>query len=261
MRLAWHDARVTPWFDTHVHLDRYAPAERAAVLSRAFEAGVATVGVAVDLDSSLALAQMEGLAGYSIGVHPLRADTYDGRIEDLARRAAPVAIGECGFDAGAENIEQQALVFREQCKLARSLRLPMVLHIDGGGAWESLLAAADAMAGVPVVRHYFTGDSGQAAWHREQGHYLAFGNPLRRRADLREIARDYPPELLLIETDSYPLPGRMTEPAHVRSGGETLALLRGWTFAGAREQLAANTLRAFPGLTANERYFSMYWTP
>lgn len=261
MLLAWHDARVTPWFDTHVHLDRYAPAERAAILSRAFEAGVALVGVAVDLDSSLALSKMDGLAGYAVGVHPLRADTYDGRIEDLARRTAPVAIGECGFDTGAENVEQQAFAFREQCKLARSLRLPVVLHIDGGGAWETLLAAADAVAGVSVVRHYFTGDSAQAAWHRERGHYLAFGNPLRRRADLREVARSYPLELLLVETDSYPLPGRMTEPAHVRSVGETLALLRGWTFDEAREQLAANTLRAFPELTANERYFSTYWTP
>ena len=62
---------------------------------------------------------------------------------------------------------------------------------------------------------------------------------------LREIARGYPGQLLLVETDTYPLPNRNTEPAHVVSVAQTLALTRGWTFEQTRTQLAANTRSAF----------------
>jgi TatD DNase family protein len=248
MRPPWHHCPVPPWFDTHVHLDRYAPEERAALLARAAAADVAVIGAAVDVDSSRALARINGLRGHTVGVHPRYAGTPAAALATLAGDKGVVAIGECGFDDAGPDYDLQALAFRAQCMLARSQSLPLVLHIDGPGAWAQLTANGDALEGLPVVRHYFTGDATQAAWHRECGHYLSFGNPLRRSAALREIARAYPADLQLIETDSYPIPGRNTEPMHVPLIGETLALLHGWTFDEARERLAEHTVRAFPRL-------------
>ncbi len=233
------------WFDTHVHLDRYSPEERSSILQRAAEAEVAVIGVAVDVDSAAGLSAIEGMCGYTVGVHPRHAGSAGPKLAEIARAAGVLAIGECGFDRPGEDRGLQARLFVEQCGLAHSLRLPLVLHIDGPGAFEALVANSDAMDGLVTVRHYFTGDAAEAAWHRERGHYLSFGNPLRRSSALRELARDYPAERLLIETDSYPLPGRNTEPRDLRLIGETLALVRDWTFEEARERLAENTLNAF----------------
>lgn len=238
---------MEPWYDTHVHLDRYGEAERIALLERAVESEVAMVVVGMDVDSSRTLAALPGTAGSTAGVHPLRTESFDERqLREAARLPGVVAIGECGFDAAGPSWEQQAAAFQAQCHLAGELRLPLVLHIDGAGAWEAFASHLPATDVPRVIRHYFTGDAAQAAWHAEHGHFLSFGNPLRRSPALRDIARSYPAELLLIETDSYPLPGRNTEPAHVAKVGETLALLRDWTFADARQHLARNTRAAFP---------------
>jgi len=237
------------WFDTHAHLDRYPAAERDALLARAREAGVAVVGVGVDLASSREMAGIAGLAGYAVGVHPLYAGEWgrDG-LAGLLAATGGVAVGECGFDDGGPEWELQVAAFRGQCALARECGLPLVLHVDGGRAWEILRAHSDDLAGLTVVRHYFTGDRGQAEWHGARGHFLSFGKPLVRDAALQEVCRDYPPEMILIETDSYPLPGRTTEPRDVVRVGNAVAELRGWPGAETRARLARNTLLAFPRL-------------
>lgn len=237
---------MQPWFDTHVHLDRYSTAERASLLERAGEAEVEVIAVAVDMASSRALMALGGGGAKVIGVHPkYSGKPFEVELREFAAQPGVVGIGECGFDAEGPALEVQEAAFRAQCAIARSAGLALVLHVDGPGSWEALLVNRDALDGLRVIRHYFTGDAAEAAWHAAGGHYLSFGNPLRRDPGLREIARGYPPELLLIETDSYPLPGRNTEPAHVARVGETLALVREWTFAEAREQLARNTAAAF----------------
>lgn len=237
---------MEPWFDTHVHLDRYEFEERRALLKRAEAAGVAVFAIAVDLPSSREVVAMGGVRGKAVGMHPRNAeDGFEAELLDLASRPGVVAVGECGFDGERPDWKPQATTFESQCAIARRLERTLVLHIDGAGAWEHLLEHEAALEGQRVVRHYFTGDEAQAEWHAERGHYISFGNPLRREPALREIARSYPPDLLLIETDSYPLARRNTEPADVVKVGETMALLRDWTFDEARERLGANTRKAF----------------
>lgn len=246
----WHHERVTSWFDTHVHLDRYAAPEREALLAHAAARDVRVLAVGVDLESSRAALGLAGscreVFGATAGVHPLHAASWvRDELGSLAAGPRVLAIGECGFDDANPDWPAQQDVFRPQCDLARRLGKPIIIHVDGPRAWEELVACGDELDGLRVVRHYFTGDSAQAAWHQSRGHYLSFGNPLRREAGLRQIARAYPAELLLVETDSYPLANRNTEPAHVVRVAETLALLRDWTFDEAREILAANTRAAF----------------
>lgn len=236
---------MEPWFDTHVHLDRYNEREREVLLQRAREAETAVIAVAADIESSRAVTALEGPLGCAVGVHPTAGPApFVAALRELVEDPRVVAIGECGFDAAAP-WEGQDERFAAQYELARDYGLAVVLHIDGEGAWERFLDHARAIEGLPVVRHYFTGPAEQAAWHAARGHYVSFGNPVRRDPQLRNVARMIPSDLLLIETDSYPLPGRNTEPAHVHLVGETIALVRGWTFDEARRQLAENTRAAF----------------
>lgn len=242
---AWHHRGVEPWYDTHVHFDRYAQPEREVLLAHAEGAGVRVIAVGVDIESSRSALALDGMAGRVIGIHPRNATQPVTEIAEIAAKPGVVAIGECGFDKAGPPFELQAQSFCSQADIARHTGLALVLHIDGEGAWAQLTSRDELIAGLRVVRHYFTGDESQARWHAERGHYLSFGNPLRREAALRDVARTYPEHLLLIETDSYPLPGRNTEPAHVARVGETLALVRNWTFEAARATLARNTRVAF----------------
>ncbi len=238
--------RVQPWFDTHVHLDRYSLPERTALLEGALEANVWVIAVATDLASSRETSALGGVRGRVVGIHPRNAGPgFEEELREIAGRPGVMGIGECGFDGGGPPWPEQAATFEAHCDIAHELGKALVLHIDGEGAFEQLAANASGLEGLRIVRHYFTGDAAEAAWHAERGHWLSFGNPLRRVAALRDIARGYPADRLLIETDSYPLAGRFTEPKHVVAIGETLALLRDWTFDEARERLATNTRAAF----------------
>ncbi|MGH2632334.1 MAG: TatD family hydrolase, partial [Tepidiformaceae bacterium] len=138
----------------------------------------------------------------------------------------------------------QRACFIAQAGLARGLELALILHIDGEGAWAQLLASATALDGVCVVRHYFRGDNAQAQWHAARGHYLSFGRPLLRDTGLQAIAAAYPAELLLIETDTYPVPGRTTEPKDLVPVGELLAQLRGWSVQACADRLWQNSFSA-----------------
>ncbi len=237
------------WVDTHVHLDRYELAERAAIVARANDAAVAILAVAVDLASSRVVVELGETAGCVVGVHPLHAREQETEaLRDLAGVPRVVAIGECGFDVAGPGWDVQVEAFRGQCDLARGAGLPVILHIDGAGAWGRLVDNEDALGGLRVVRHYFTGGSAQAEWHERRGHFLSFGRPLLKEEGLQAICREYPAGLILVETDSYPLPGRTTEPRDVVTVGEGVGRLRGWTPVEAQERLYENTSAAFPGL-------------
>ena len=214
------------WVDTHVHLGQYGATEASALLEAAAASGVALLSVSRP-DEDCAGAPRPGVLGRISGVHPLQAARGCDGLESALAEPGVVAVGECGFDAAGPPWEVQQAVFAEHCRAARDRGLPLVLHLAGEEAWEAFKAAAGDCEGLALVRHYFTGDERQAAWHAWHGDHLSFGNPLGRISALREIARTYPAELLLIETDSYPMSGRHTQPRDVAKVGETLALLRG----------------------------------
>lgn len=235
------------WFDTHVHLDRYAAADRDALLRRARAAGVARLlSVSTACASARRTAALPAPILKAVGVHPREAaEGLCAELEALTRAPDVVAIGETGFDAAGPPFAWQEAVFRAQCALARRYDLTLVLHVAGDGAWNALATAAGALDGLRVVRHYFTGDAAQAGWHAARGHYLSFGRPLLREPALQRVARAYPQNLLLIETDTYPLPGRATEPRDAAALGAALARLRGWTPTVGAARLWQNGGRAF----------------
>lgn len=238
------------WFDTHVHLERYAPAEAEGLMTRAAAAGVVgLLAVSTSLESSRRTLALPADVPRAVGVHPLEAAQGVAGLEALAAAPGVVAIGETGFDAAGPALASQAAAFAAQCALARARDLAVILHVDA--AWEQFLAHGDELDGLRVIRHYFRGDAAQAAWHAERGHYLSFGRPLLRDPALAAIAASYPPDLLLIETDTYPVPGRTTEPRDLVAGGEALARARAWSLEECAARLWANSLRALALTGAN----------
>lgn len=190
-----------------------------------------------------------------MGVHPrfLRHPVDDGLVNLFWALAVSypkvLAIGEVGLDSqGAEPVlQQQALV--AMLRLALELDFPVVLHSVGQD--EELLAiiTREKVARVGLIWHYFTGDELLAQRCLNLGIYLSLGKPLLREPGLQQVIKGVPLESLLIETDSYPAPGRTTEPRDVRLVAERVAEVKGVTV----EQVAQTTTESLKRLLFRRR--------
>lgn len=239
--------------DSHVHLDRYSERAVAAMLERARHVGVQHVlAVGVDAASSAAAINLasraEGVLA-AVGVHPTRvgaASTVDG-LRELAGRPGVVAIGEVGLDdtAPAELLPAQTTFFGACLKLAAELDLALALHVVGAHQRAQQLL----ISGGPVraVVHYFQGDFRLAQAYLDLGCSISVGKPVTRpdRVALREAVRGIPLDRLLCETDTYPLPGRSTEPRDVVEVCRAVAEVRRVEFETVAEATTANYLRLF----------------
>lgn len=247
----------------HVHLDAF-DADRAAVLQRARDAGVARlINVGYDLPSSrasLRLAEAEPDVWATVGVQPHYAATTDA--DDLAAIAAwlahprVVALGEIGLDYYHNRAprEAQEQLFRAQIAIARAHGMPIVIHTREAQA-DTLRVLREAAQGLTIIMHAFSGDWAFAAACLELGAYLSFAGPLTfaKAEELHAVARRVPLERVLIETDSpylspHPWRGRRNEPARVRLVAERLAELRGESVTTIAQAVWQNACRAFPKL-------------
>lgn len=242
--------------DTHCHL---ASPEFAAdlpqVLARSREAGVERIlVVGTDTESSaraLEIARAHSGLAAAGGVHPHDAADYLATerwasLQSLLEAGGFRAVGETGLDFHYNHSprEAQIEILERQIRLARKLRLPLVLHCRD--AYEDLAACVDRAGEGEAfgVIHCFTGNAAQAAEFLRRGFHISFAGILTfRNADaLREASRTVPRDRLLVETDApflAPVPhrGKRCEPAWARITLEALARARGEGF----EELAAAT--------------------
>lgn len=214
--------------DSHVHLDRYPDAEVQPLLARAAAAGVVLLlTVGCDRASSLRaveLARRFDSVACAAGLHPLWVDvaTLTQELEGLRtlvhQHAGTLrAIGETGLDAGVDGRipAHQRIAFEEQLRLAVRAGLPVVVHSVHAHRQTAALLAGQP--GVRAIVHYFNGDVADLRRYLALGCYISFGRLLLKpgHAALRSLAALVPPDRLLAETDTYPLPGRVTEPRDV----------------------------------------------
>jgi TatD DNase family protein len=237
--------------DSHCHLaGTEFEADLDAVVGRARDAGLAhaLVILAADNDDEIERAQRVSAAWdavrFAIGVHPHAAGKFadtppaaaglaENRIE---MEPAARAVGEIGLDYhyrfAPPAVQQQ--VFREQIRLARQRRLPIVIHTREATDDTFRILADEQATDIGGVFHCFTGDRDMARRVLDIGFHISLAGIVTfpRALELREVARIVPLDRLLIETDSpflAPVPHRGTrnEPAHVVHVAATVAELRG----------------------------------
>jgi TatD DNase family protein len=247
--------------DTHVHLD--APAfdpDRAAVLAEARAAGVdGFVVPAVARAGFAALARLAVDAPDihpAYGLHPMYlAEHADADAEALARWLADhpaVAVGECGLDFHVAGLDpqRQRRLFDAQLRIARALRLPVILHARK--AVDEVSAMLRRVGGLVGVVHSFSGSREQALRLIALGFRLGFGGPITypRANRLRELVATLPVDALLAETDAPDQPlcghqGQRNAPARLAQVVATMADLRGVPVATMAAQLDANARALF----------------
>ena len=159
-----------PLIDTHCHLDTYTDDEVAEVLTRAREVGVRLiVNAGTTLESSrrcveLTKAFPKLYAG--VGIHPMDLtgpvdERVYAQLHDYATSTHKViVISEIGLDF-LDNMPDRAMqyqAFREQIRLARDLRLPIVFHSREAHVEVLRVLREERAYEVGGAMHYFQGD-------------------------------------------------------------------------------------------------------
>jgi TatD DNase family protein len=255
--------------DSHCHLagPEYA-SDLSEVVRRARDAGVSRAFVMLAADDEPELARASSVAGlwpevrFAIGVHPHAAGRFAtdparaARAVEMAMAAQPLtrAVGELGLDYHYDYAprDTQQAVFREQVRLARRRRLPVVIHTREADDDTVAILQEESASEVGGVFHCFTGDRRMATRALDLGFHLSLSGIVSfpRATELQEVARMVPLDRLLVETDSpflAPVPhrGRRNEPAHVRRVIEVIAQLRGTTTEEVGAATDANFVRLF----------------
>ncbi|MGA3089333.1 MAG: TatD family hydrolase [Terriglobales bacterium] len=260
--------------DSHAHLEgkRY-DADRDEVLARAKQNGIEAYlaignGDGPDTaDCGIRLAEKYGdTSAYpqvwaSVGIHPheagLASDAANSQMLQWARHPRVIAWGEIGLDYFYDHSprETQKTVFREQMEMARTLKLPIIIHCrpsDGSeNAWNDCLAMIAehwTSSGLGGILHCFTGSCEHARRALDMGFMISFaGNITFPKAQpIRDAAQMVPLDRLLIETDSpylAPIPhrGERNEPRFVALVARKIGELRGLS----AEEIGGQTTRNF----------------
>ena len=235
---------MRPLIDTHCHLDAYVTdCEIGEVLERARIVGVRLiVNAGTTVQSSRRCVKLtkkfpELYAG--VGIHPmdLTGPVDDGVYAQLSECATStdkvIVISEIGLDF-LDNMPDRAMqyqAFREQIRLARELRLPIVFHSREAHDEVLRVLREERAYEVGGAMHYFQGDMDTARAAIDLGFYISLAKPLLRLPHLQAVAADLPLERIVLETDSAPQPFKAkrenwTEPRHLRDIAHKLAELR-----------------------------------
>jgi len=260
------------FIDSHAHLEgKQFHADREQVIERARQAGVRRI-VAIGngdgpgtMDCGILLAEKYPFMYATVGIHPHEAKLANeqayAELESLARRPKVIAWGEIGldyfYDHSPREVQQQ--VFIRQMELARSAKLPIVIHCRPSStsedAWEdclNLIKQHWEESGLGGILHCFTGAWSYAKRALDMGFMVSFaGNVTFPKAQqIREAAAQVPLDRMLIETDSpylAPVPhrGKRNEPAFVKETARQIGELRGLSTEEIGEKTSQNFYRFF----------------
>lgn len=264
--------------DSHAHLDnaRYSE-DRAAMLTRAWEAGVRTIlaiGIgeqAAGMDGALAICRefnpQSAQGGRfprlyaSAGVYPHNTPEADdavlAKLDALLAEPEVIACGEIGLDyyheGAAHAVQREGLI--KQLEIAAARKRPILIHCrgtnEGTDAFDDLLVILQEHwrpAGLGGVMHCFGAGLEQAERSLDLGFLISFaGNVTYPKAqNLRDVAARLPLDAILVETDApwlCPAPdrGKRNEPAFVARTAAMLAGLHGVE----PEEIASATTKNF----------------
>ncbi|MDD5309816.1 MAG: TatD family hydrolase [Deltaproteobacteria bacterium] len=253
-------------FDSHAHLDidRGTPRETAAVLERAWQAGLEGIVVVAgatrvgEYAPTLALAAADPRLWVAAGIHPHAAsgatpDALD-KLRAVLDEPRIAALGETGLDYHYNHSPpaDQRRAFSAQIRLALDAAKPIVVHTREADHDTLAILEDEGAAAAGGVIHCFSSSMALAQGALGLSFFLSFSGMLTfPNADpIREVAAFAPEQRILAETDApflSPVPhrGKVNEPARVAHVVEALAKIRGVTAERMGEITADNARRCY----------------
>lgn len=235
-------------FDTHAHLNDEQYAEDVEqVIEHARDVGVSNLVVVgfddITIPKAIELAQTYDFIYAAVGWHPVDAidmkEEHLQWIEQLAAYPKVVALGEMGldyhWDKSPKEVQQE--VFRKQIRLARKVKLPIIIHTRDAMEDTITILKEEHAEEVGGIMHCFSGSVETAKICVDMNFLISLGGPVtfKNAKKPKEVAAEIPIENLLIETDCpylapHPYRGKRNEPAYVKLVAEEIALLKGLTY-------------------------------
>jgi len=250
--------------DTHCHLV-YEGTDPEPAIARAKQAGmqaIVTCGYPRDYGRNIGVFEKhQGFVFLTLGLHPI--DIKDltgqevGQYLDNVRtlRDRILAVGEIGldyhwFEPGKDKSEDKRFkqVFSQCLELAKELGKPVVLHTRKAEQACYDIVTAHGFKKGQACFHCYGGGMTLARQIIDSGFLISLSSNIDRSKNTRKIARSFPLEQLLTETDSpflSPIPGKKNEPANVKLVVERIAGLRGMPVGEVDRQTTANAVKFF----------------
>lgn len=235
-------------FDTHAHYDDEKFGDnRHETIKKAYENGVSYIlNASSDMASvrqSISLAHEYDFIYAAVGIHPHHArEISDETLDELVQCASDekvVAIGEIGLDYFYDFAPKdlQMYWFARQISLARSLRLPVIIHNRDSHEDVMRIIRTENARDVGGVFHCYSGSVEMAKVLLDHNFYISFGGPVtfKNAKKTLEVAKYVPDDRLLIETDCpyltpEPFRGKRNDSSYVRLVAEKIAEIRNSTF-------------------------------
>ena len=249
--------------DSHSHLEMPDfKMDLEEVIDRAKASGVGyifTVGTEKkDWERTLEIVNSHPSIYAILGVHPHNAKEIDHEtypaLKELCQNEKVRAFGEIGLDFYRDHSprEVQQKRFREQIRLAKELRLPIVVH-DREAHHETLdILKSEKAEECGGIIHCFSGDYEMAKACMDIDFLISVpGNITYKNAEsYRELIKRIPLESLLIETDApfltpVPFRGKRNEPSYVRYTAQKVAEIKKIPFEKVAEVTTENALRVY----------------
>jgi TatD DNase family protein len=253
--------------DSHCHLNYEYDGKTVEDLVR--EAGAVGVGnlvtISVDFETHpeiVAISERFPNVFHTVGLHPHEGSRWKDSDADYLRKAARHpkcrGVGELGLDYYYDHSEHEAQLtaLRNQLDLALEVELPIIVHSRDAEAdlfpeLEKYAKRVKAGNSVGVI-HCFTGTQEFGQKCIDLGFYISFSGILtfKNAEPLREAAKAYPLDRVLVETDSpflapIPFRGKKGEPSMVLQTAMKLAEVKGLTLEEVARATTANSKRLF----------------
>ncbi len=251
-----------PFIDSHSHLV-LEPFQNDVddVIQQAFSNDITHIVQSCDnleeIEKNLVLTKKYDNIYSSVGIHPHEAKTWTESSREAiikyTKEKKVIAIGETGLDFyyNYSPKDVQISVFKEQVKIAKETKLPLIIHCrDGFGELIEILKEEKPECG--GVFHCFTGTLSDALEGLKLGFYISFSGivTFKSAVDLKNVAKQIPLEKTLIETDCpflTPIPyrGKRNEPKFVTLIAKELAGIHNIPIEKIGEITSENTKRLF----------------
>ena len=257
-------------FDSHAHYDDQAfDDDREKVLASLKEYNVGTVvNVGASLKSTentVRLTKEYSFIYGAAGVHPDEVgELNEARfawLKEQCQQEKIVAVGETGLDYywDKEDHEVQKQWFIRQLRLAKELRMPVIVHSREAAADTMEILKQEHDSQSLAVIHCYSYSPEMAQEYLKMGYYLGIGGVItfKNARRLKETVQEAPLERLLLETDCpylapEPFRGKRNDSTHLSYVAEEVAKLKGVT---AEEviRVTMENARTFYGLSKEDK--------
>ena len=235
--------------DTHCHFENEAQAVQvcAAALENGITGILGCASSIPDAEMLAAAAEKSQNLYFAAGVHPHEAAAFDGDIScfpGFVSTGKLRAVGEIGLDFYYDfaDHESQVRVFNQMLETALSLNLPVSVHCRDKEDSEEAYALTYgylkdfSAAGGRFVIHSYSGSLSYMERFAELGGWFGINGMItfKKAENIRVLAKEYPGEKILLETDSpylapVPFRGKENTPVYIPLIAEAVAAVRGMT--------------------------------